>query len=282
MKKTNFLILLMILIYIKTWPLNDNIIIINKNNNLEQKYVNIIEVRDIFFNDCDIKNPNYKFIIFINQTSKEYPINIDNIFQLESINNPKNDININCKGKEGNNRLFCNFNKKFLIEAGYKYKIKDILKEVSFNCSKINSNKIEKCILLPFKTNFQIDYTKYFDIIPEPNNKTYLVDFRKNEILKLNITTDNYILNEQPQILINGTKIKCNQIENKERKGFGNKLVCFINKNNFNYNFANRFNIIIKKCDIETPTHIYVVALNYNTFNKPLIDILFFIIFILI
>ncbi len=31
----------------------------------------------------------------------------------------------------------------------------------------------------------------YKYIIPEQNNKTYLVDFRKNEILNFNIKTDN-------------------------------------------------------------------------------------------
>ena len=279
MKKSNFLNLIMILIYIKTWPLNENIKTINKNNNLLQKYVNIIEVRDFFFNDCDIKNPIYKFIIFINQTSNEYSININHIFKLESINNSKNNIKINCEGKTENDRLYCNFNKQILIESGYKYKIKDIIKEISFNCSKKNSNIIEKCVLLPFKTNFQIDYIKYFDIIPEQNNKTYLVDFRKNEILNFNIKTDNYILNEQPEILINDTKIKCNQIENKERKGFGKNLECVVNRNNINYNFTNRFNVIMNKCGIKTPTHIYVVILNHSNFNKPLIDIIILFIF---
>ena len=198
---------------------------------------------------------------------------------MESINNSKNYVNINCEKQKENDRLYCKFNKQILIESEYKYKIKDIIKEISFNCSKINSNKNEKCVLLPFKTNFQIDYIKYFDIIPQPNNKTYLVDFRKNEILNFNITTDNYILNEQPDILINDTKIKCNQIENKERKGFGKNLECFFNRKDINYNFGNRFNVIINKCGIKTPTHIYVVALNYSNFNKPLIDIIILFIF---
>ena len=179
---------------------------------------------------------------------------------MESINNSKNYVNINCEKQKENDRLYCKFNKQILIESEYNYKIKDIIAEISFNCSKINSNKIEKCAILPFKTNFQIDYIKYFDIIPQPNNKTYLVDFRKNEILNFNITTDNYILNEQPDILINDTKIKCNQIENKERKGFGKNLECFFNRNDINYNFGNRFNVIINKCGIKTPTHIYVVV----------------------
>ncbi len=112
MKNQIFLNLIMILINIKTWPLNENIKTINKNNNLLQKYVNIIEVRDFFFNDCDIKNPIYKFIIFINQTSNEYSININHIFKLESINNSKNNININCEGKKENDRFYYNFNKQ--------------------------------------------------------------------------------------------------------------------------------------------------------------------------
>ena len=103
MKNQIFLNLIMILIYIKTWPLNENIKTINKNNNLVQKNVNII---------CDIKNPIYKFIFFINQTSNEYLININHSFKLESINNSKNNININCEGKKENDRFYYNFNKQ--------------------------------------------------------------------------------------------------------------------------------------------------------------------------
>ena len=60
----------------------------------------------------------------------------------------------------------------------------------------------------------------------------------------------------------------------KKEKVLEKNLECFDNRNNINYNFANRFNVIMNKFGIKTPTHIYVVVLNHSNFNKPLIDII--------
>ena len=158
MKKLNIILNSILIILSNSYPLNETKITLKNNNYQNENYINIIEIRDFFLKDeCGISSPNITFIIFINQTNKEIALNLNGLFKLENTKN-KNNVNLNCNSKEGDDKLYCHFNKKIIFESEEKYKLKDINEEVIFNCSKVNSNKIEKCILLPFKTNFEIGF----------------------------------------------------------------------------------------------------------------------------
>ena len=279
MKKLNIILNSLLILLSNSYPLNETKITLKKNYFQNENYINIIEIRDFFLKDeCGISSPNITFIIFINQANKEIALNLNGLFKLENTKN-KNNVNLNCNSKEGDDKLYCDFNKKIIFESEEKYKLKDINEEVIFNCSKVNSNKIEKCILLPFKTNFEIGFNKLFDMIPEPHNITYLVDFRKNESIKFKIDFDDFILSDKPQLFINGKKLNCDIIENINRKEFGNGVNCYISKNDINYNYATKFPIIINKCGKEEIMNINIVFLNNRKFINPFFPVFWLFIF---
>ena len=277
MIQLKFIIISLIFIFGISWPLNSNLVSLNNSKLNNNKYFNVIEVRDFYiFDFCNNTNSKYKFIIFINQKSNEYLIELNNIFQLENIENKnKNLIDIKCKGSSNSEQLICYFDKNQLINSGNLFKIKNIEKEIIFDCSKQNSNKIEKCILLPFKTNFQIKINKAYDSFVHIRNTTLLIDFRKKNLLKFNIDYS-YILNEKPDVIINGIKLYCNEIPDDKRIGFGKSLECLYNKSQYNYQYSSQLPVfVIDKCDNYVYTNINIVALNSSFYKNKFFNILF-------
>ena len=279
MTQLKFIIISLIFIFTISWPLNSNLVSLNNSKLNNNKYFNVIEVRDFYiFDFCNNTNSKYKFIIFINQKSNEYSLELNNIFQLENIDSKNtNVININCKSSSGSEQLICDFDKNQLIKSGKLFKIKNIENEIIFNCSKQNSNKKEKCILLPFKTNFQIKINNAYDSFIHIKNTTLLIDFRKNNILKFNIDYS-YILNEKPDVIVNEMKLYCNQIPDDKRIGFGKSLECLYNKSQYNYQYSSLFPVfVIDKCDNYVYTNINIVVLNSSFFKNESFYILFII-----
>ena len=272
------IIIPLIFIYSISWPLNSNLVSLNNYKLNNKIYSNVIEVRDFYiFDYCNNTNSKYKFIIFINQNSSEYLLELNNIFQLENIDSTnKNLIDIKCKSSN-NEQLICTFDKDQLINSGKLFKIKNIEKEIIFDCSKKNSNKIEKCVLLPFKTNFQIKINNAYDSFIHIKNTTLLIDFRKNNILKFNIDYS-YILNEKPDVIVNEMKLYCNHIPDDKRVGFGKSLECQYNKTQYNYQYSSLFPVfVIDKCDNYVYTNINIVVLNSSFFKNESFYILFII-----
>ena len=276
MMQLKSIIILLIFIYSISWPLNSNLVSLNNYKLNNKKYSNVIEVRDFYiFDYCNNTNSKYKFIIFINQNSSEYLLELNNIFQLENIDSTnKNLIDIKCKSSN-NEQLICTFDKDQLINSGKLFKIKNIEKEIIFDCSKKNSNKIEKCVLLPFKTNFQIKINKAYDSFIHIRNTTLLIDFRKNNLLKFKIDYS-YILNEKPDIIVNEIKLYCNEIPDEKRIGFGKSLECQYNKTQYNYQYSSLFPVfVIDKCDNYVYTNINIVVLNSSCYKKKHLNIVF-------
>ena len=270
------IIIPLIFIYSISWPLNSNLVSLNYYKLNNKIYSNVIEVRDFYiFDYCNNTNSKYKFIIFINQNSSEYLLELNNIFQLENIDSTnKNLIDIKCKSSN-NEQLICTFDKDQLINSGKLFKIKNIEKEIIFDCSKKNSNKIEKCVLLPFKTNFQIKINKAYDSFIHIRNTTLLIDFRKNNLLKFKVDYS-YILNEKPDIIVNEIKLYCNEIPDEKRIGFGKSLECQYNKTQYNYQYSSLFPVfVIDKCDNYVYTNINIVVLNSSFYKKKHLNIVF-------
>ena len=132
MKKLNIILNSLLIILSNSYPLNETKITLKNNNYQNENYINIIEIRDFFLKDeCGISSPNITFIIFINQTNKEIPLFLNELFKLENTKN-KNNIKISCKSKEGYDKLYCHFKKKIIFESKEKYKLKGINEEIIF------------------------------------------------------------------------------------------------------------------------------------------------------
>ena len=128
MKKLNIILNSLLIILSNSYPLNETKFTLKNNSCQNENYINIIEIKE---NECIISSTNITFIIFINQTNKEIPLFLNELFKLENTKN-KNNIKISCKSKEGYDKLYCHFNKKIIFESKEKYKLKGINEEIIF------------------------------------------------------------------------------------------------------------------------------------------------------
>ena len=128
MKKLNIILNSLLIILSNSYPLNETKFTLKNNSFQNENYINIIEIKE---NECIISSTNITFIIFINQTNKEIPLFLNELFKLENTKN-KNNIKISCKSKEGYDKLYCHFKKKIIFESKEKYKLKGINEEIIF------------------------------------------------------------------------------------------------------------------------------------------------------
>ena len=128
MKKLNIILNSLLILLSNSYPLNETKFTLKNNSFQNENYINIIEIKE---NECIISSTNITFIIFINQTNKEIPLFLNELFKLENTKN-KNNIKISCKSKEGYDKLYCHFKKKIIFESKEKYKLKGINEEIIF------------------------------------------------------------------------------------------------------------------------------------------------------